>query len=139
MEKNVALMNLVIKVVQFIYYSCIAIISIGPLINYYFNNEKTLILDLYIPLVDHTTTHGYLITSLMHTLLLPYGSIGLIICDLTFFVTCYQIRTMVGFLEVDLMDTKKIVQQSDFKFQKDCRKARKIIKEIIATHQNILR
>lgn len=138
-KKNVAEINLIIKIYQFLYLVTIIMFALGPFMSFYFSNEKTLIFELYLPFVDHTTTQGYIITSLVHSLFLPIGYTLFVVCDLTFFVACYHIRIMAAFFQLDLIETKNLIHQSDFKLQKDCCKVKKKIDKIIVTHQNILR
>ncbi len=126
------------KLILLMYSGPLGLFTCLSILNYIFYGNVTLILEVYIPGINHEALIGYVLVSILHLIFIFFGISGFFIIDFIILSSSYFSLTMNQLFRIRLKNTENFLKNTDMKIPKNQAKMRKLMKEIYASHQFIL-
>jgi hypothetical protein len=134
--RNFQLISKTILILYFIPFTTFVIASIG---NYFFQENLTLPVEVYIPFIDYTTPLGYGLTILIQLFYLTIG--GLVFCcfEVCYICLSYFIVSLNGLFKIKLDELAELLKDENRNDPKIGRKIEEGLKEVFESHLSILK
>lgn len=77
-----------------------------------FENQKELIIPLYIPGIDHSTSSGYFLLMVMQVSIMFLGAVGLCCCDVFYALILSNVPLMARLIEDEVHQLNEMLEKS---------------------------
>jgi hypothetical protein len=139
LAESVRICNLITKTLFFVDSSAVLIFLVYPPVALIFMAPETrfLMFPFYFPYVNHQTTGGFIVNSILHGILIVYTLLFHTPYDSIFALMVMQVIVKVEFIKLDLDDFEVFLVHSDTKQLKVQKQIKQNIRKIINSHLDL--
>lgn len=137
LRKCIKLSELVFKIMSTGYCGAVSIYLTYPLFALFYLDQQTLMFPFYCPFVDHTTTNGFIVNSIIHGIFIIYTLLFHNFFDSVFAHFVMQVIAKVEFLKIDLDEFKEFIVNEDLKKPEVQTKISQQLRKIIMSQKEL--